>query len=364
MSGAPAGDLPVLRVRGSHRDVGRQLGEACAATVRRAASLEGAVPRHGRSTSAVLAAARAYREATARWFPWILAELDGAASGAGADPEALFAASIEELWESRPTQPATGAREGRGCTDVAVGREGTRDGHVLVAHNNDLPAATERDVVAVEWDIPGEPRFFSLGVGPWVSVGWNDAGLSVTGNEVRPNDERPGVPRLLLVRAQLRARTLEEAVGLALHPARASAYNTVYAHRDGGVVDVEASATAAHCTALEARSHIVHTNHYVADEMTPYEEDPACTAGSRVRLGRARELLERIPEGRVEGADLRAILSDHANEPDSICRHEEAPGADKTVFWCVADVTAGRIAYGRGNPCRPGETVYAFSTGA
>ena len=32
----------------------------------------------------------------------------------------------------------------------------------------------------------------------------------------------------------------------------------------------------------------------------------------------------------------------------------------KTVFWVIADVTAGRLTYGRGNPCDSQEQVYEF----
>ncbi|HEX3211326.1 MAG TPA: hypothetical protein VH016_02055, partial [Actinomycetota bacterium] len=57
---------------------------------------------------------------------------------------------------------------------------------------------------------------------------------------------------------------------------------------------------------------------------------------------------------------LRAALSDHENAPSSICRHGEEPKTVKTVFWCVADITAGEIAYGRGNPCDSEAQVYRF----
>ena len=83
----------------------------------------------------------------------------------------------------------------------------------------------------------------TVGIGPWISVGFNSAGLSLTGNEVAPNDNRPGIPRLLHVRDIVRRRTLDDAVTAALHPARASSYNTVLAHAGGGVVSVEGSAT-------------------------------------------------------------------------------------------------------------------------
>src|SRR5207248_530073 len=106
----------------------------------------------------------------------------------------------------------------------------------------DLGADVEDDVIAIEWRVAGEPVLFTLGVGPWISVGWNDAGLSVTGNELAPGDERIGIPRLLQVRDVLTRRSLADAVDAVLHPARASSYNWVLAHRDGRAVNVEGSA--------------------------------------------------------------------------------------------------------------------------
>ena len=112
-----------------------------------------------------------------------------------------------------------------------------------MAHTNDLYAEDEDEIVAIEWRIPGQPVAFTLGTGPWISVGWNDAGLSVTGNELTPNDERVGIPRLLQVRDALTRRTLADAVEAVLHPARASSYNWVFAHPAEGALNVEGSAT-------------------------------------------------------------------------------------------------------------------------
>ena len=211
--------------------------------------------------------------------------------------------------------------------------------------------------MAVEWRVPGEPVVFSVGVGPWISVGWNDAGLSLTGNELSPNDERIGVPRLLMVREQLTARSIDEAVAMTLRPDRASSYNTVLAHRDGRVVNVEGSATDAVLRALEPGGTLAHTNHYVEPAMLRFEGDPAYADRSGVRY---RPGVRPAGGGRrpvpttVTPELLRAWLSDHDGAPDSICRHPAAePGGSttKTVFWCLADVTAGEVRYGRGNPC-------------
>ena len=222
------------------------------------------------------------------------------------------------------------------------------------------PRLSEAELVAIEWRVPGEPVVVSIGAGPWISVGWNDAGLSLTGNELSPNDEVVGVPRLLMVREQLTARTMDEAVAMALRTDRASSYNTVFAHRDGSVVDVEGSATDHELVGLDAAGHLAHANHYACASMLRYEGDPAYAARSAVRHARAAELLAAAPPGSVTPASLRAMLADHGSDP-AICRHEAPAERSKTVFWCIADITAGEIRFGRGNPCASVEQRYAFA---
>ena len=325
--------IPLLRVAGSHAEVGRQVGEATADVIRRATA----------AATADAALVERHRAVTQEHLPWIVEELDGAAAGARADPLAVFAASIEEL---APAEAPTG------CSDIVVSGERTADGHLLVAHNNDLGAEDEDDVVAIEWRVPGDPLVFTLGVGPWASVGWNDAGLSATGNELSPNDERVGIPRLLQMRDVLTRRTLAEAVEAVLHPARASSYNWVFAHRDDGALNVEGSATAAGVDEPGADGFLAHTNHYARADMEAFERSEHVESSCR-RLERARELAR--DEGVTVGS-LRAALADH----EALCRHGEGAKVVKTVFWCIADVTAGEVTYGRGNPCDSEAQVYRF----
>jgi hypothetical protein len=322
--------IPFVRSHGTHAEAGAAIGEATADAIRR---------RTNDLATDCCKAAVAYRAVANEHLPWVVEELDAAAETAGVDPLALFAASVEELDEAP-----------RGCTDVVVGR--------LVAHNNDLDAADEEDIVAIEWRVEGEPAIFTLGIGPWISVGWNEAGLSVTGNELDPNDERVGIPRLLQVRDVLTRTTLDDAVEAVLHPARASSYNWVLASPEGAV-NVEGSATAAEVRELE--DVLVHTNHYEEPPMQRYacKLDHAGSrgkldhAGSRARYARAHELA-------AAGTPPLEILRDHTNAPNSICGHGRADGT-KTVFWCVADVGARRIEYGRGTPCSSTTQRYEFT---
>jgi hypothetical protein len=102
--------------------------------------------------------------------------------------------------------------------------------------------------------------------------------------------------------------------------------------------------------------------------MLRYEGDPAYARRSAVRLGRALELLDGTDgagpaPGSITPESLRAAISDHATTP-SICRHDDGVETSVTCFWCLADVTAGEIRYGRGNPCRGGGTTYRFDQGS
>ena len=62
-----------------------------------------------------------------------------------------------------------------------------------------------------------------------------------------------------------------------------------------------------------------------------------------------------LASGAITAKHLRSALSDHEGAPDSICRHPEDGAQSKTIFWCIADVTEGKLMYGRGNPCNSTE---------
>ena len=334
--------IPLVRATGTHREAGAAIGAATRDSIRR--SVEGAEFDH----DIVLR----YRRASVKHLPWVVEEVDAAARAAEVDPLALFADAVLEL--STFSQTKVPAR----CTDVAAVPALTADGHLLVAHNNDLSAGDEDDVVAIEWKVDGEPTIFTLGLGPWISVGWNEAGLSITGNEVAPRDEGVGIPRLLQVRDVLTRTTLTDATKAILHPARASSYNWVVA-QDDVVMSIEGSATAAEAIAPAEDGTLAHTNHYVHPEMLDFEAS-ASSDGSAARLQRAKELMTESLEEAVTRTRLRKILSDHeGSEP--LCRHGTAPGDAQTAFWCIADVTARTVMYGRGNPCESEAQLYVFS---
>ena len=331
------------------------MGEATRDMIRTDVELAWADVPAGRSREDQLALAQRFRDAAAPSLPWLLEELDGCAAGAGVDELELFAATVEEIWY----EPRTRVTQGR-CSDLVAGPRATADGHLLVAHTNDLSEGSHERIVALEKKVDGDPVILQLGGVPVLSVGFNSAGLALTGNELSPNDERVGISRDHQVLEMIRARSLDEMVTMSLRPDRASSYNNVLTSAAGGVANVEGSATDAEVTGLDDRDHLVHTNHYVCDRMLGYEGDPAYASRSQRRFDRARALLRAAEPGTITMDALGRMLADHDGAPDSLCRHPQGDTRTETAFWCVADVTDGVIRFGRGNPCDSVEQTYRF----
>jgi isopenicillin-N N-acyltransferase-like protein len=294
-------------------------------------------------------AAAPYLAATRQSLPWVVEELAGAAEGAELDLLDLMVMATEEIWRHPPGSER--------CSDFAAGPPATADGGVWLAHNNDLSSSAVERLAAVAWHVEGHPPLFTLGVGGiFISVGFNAAGLSLTGNEVSPNDDRIGVPRLLVVRDILARSSAAEAVAAACNPDRASSYNNLIAHADGTIVNVEGS-SGSYALLPASDGWTVHTNHYVHPKMQRYEADPGAIAGSEARYRRARALMEHR-DGPVTPEMLRAFLSDRDGAPNCLCKAPGDGGA-QTVFWCVIGLSRGEIRFGR-DPREPEEQRFAF----
>jgi isopenicillin-N N-acyltransferase-like protein len=343
--------IPFLKISGSHFEAGRQLGAATVDTLRRPVTLPA-----GRTWADMRYLVQPYLQATQATIPWLHQEMEGIAMGSGLDVLELYARATEEIWDLPSPNPSLRGRGAAGrCSDFAVGPPATADGGIWLAHNNDLSPDVRDWIIAVEWQVEDRPPSFTLGVGPFISIGFNAAGLALTGNELSPNDDKIGVPRLLLVRDILAQRTAQDALAAAARPERASSYNQLISHASGDLVNFEGSATDYELIYAQG-GWTVHTNHYCSPKMAAYERDPADIRGSCLRYERARELMAARP-GPVTPEMLKTFLADHAHAPDSLCRHGDET---ETVFWAIIDLSHGAIEYGRGQPCTAAPQYFRF----
>ncbi len=342
--------IPVVEVSGTHRQVGHAIGEALRPTIQRLIEEgRGALPA-GIPLDAIRQKARLCLTHTRAIFPQYVDELEGIAEAAAVPFEDVFLSHCEELWEKGMWRG-----RGRGCTDMAARGWAAVDGATLLAHTNDLDPESEKDLVILKVRAGDEPQFLGVSVGGLgYSAGYNAAGISLTGNELTSHDVRPGVPRILVVRAILAARRLGEAMDACLLPQRASSYNNIIADTWGEIYSMEGSAT--DCEPIYVEEDILaHANHYASPPMRQFEEDRNDIGWSVIRHNRAMRLL-RENHGRLSPALFQKLLADHANYPASICKH----GIETvTAFSIIIDLGQLRAWIGRGRPC---ETVYTEHT--
>jgi isopenicillin-N N-acyltransferase-like protein len=113
---------------------------------------------------------------------------------------------------------------------------------------------------------------------------------------------------------------------------------------------MEGSAT--DCEAIYIENDILaHSNHFITPAMRNFELDRNKTGGSILHYNRAMRLL-RENFGKLSPEIFIKILSDHADYPTSICKHD---GGSITAFGIIINLDELHAWIGRGRPC---ETVW------
>lgn len=342
---------PLVRVSGTYREMGRQIGEACRRQVQ-----------HGIENARVLLA-DAYQQLELTWegaqiqarkyipfaqerYAQYVEELMGIAEGANvsfddlAVVNAMEAVTMDALHLTR-------------CTSMAVNQERTADGHVLMAHNEDWVPEDEDDVFVIHATPKDEPPFLAMTYGGLLpNIGFNAYGIAQMCDSVYPNDSRIGTPRIVVSRAVLAAKTPDEAIRHMLSAQRAAGYNHVLVHESGELYSVEVSARR-FAILYGEDGYIVHTNHYLSPKMQEIERDPEDLVSSRVRYFRALRLIKCEKVHTIKS--LQAIQRDHVNHSNSICNHSidatDPLDREKTVNAMVIDLTAREMHIAWGNPC-------------
>lgn len=343
---------PIVHARGTHLQIGRQIGEAMSEQVCHSLEsarklIEGSYATLELSWEGALIQARKYLPFAQERYPQYVDEMMGIAEGAGVSCDDLATLNAMEAM----TMDALHLTK---CTSMAVNQERTADGHVLVAHNEDWVPEDEADVYLVHAEPDDEPAFLAMTYGGLLpNIGFNSAGIAQCCDTVYPTDSRIGIPRIFVSRAVLGARTLSDALRLALMPQRAAGYNHLLAHESGELYSVEVSARRFGILYGED-GYIAHTNHYLDGKMQAVEKEPDELIGTRLRYFRAVRLLRQSRAHTVKS--LKTIQRDHLNYPESICNHEvEGDGPldrEKTINALIMDLTARAMHVAWGNPCQ------------
>jgi isopenicillin-N N-acyltransferase-like protein len=350
--------LPLIHIYGSHKQMGCQIGEACRQQVQHSIEnarvlLAEAYDQLQLTWEGATIQARKYLPFAEERYPQFIEELQGIAEGAGVSFDdvaiinAMEAVTIDALHLVK-------------CTSMAVNQERTANGHVLISHNEDWLPEDEDDVFMIHARPSNGPPFLAMTYGALLpNIGINAYGIAQCCDSVYPSDSRIGIPRVIVSRAVLAARTPGEAIGHTLIRHRAAGYNHLIAHESGEMYNVEVSAR--RFALLPSQEGILaHANHYLDPQMQAIETDPDELISTRVRYLRALRLLRMTPMHTI--LSLQAIQRDHVNHPDSICNHinqaENPLDREKTVTALLIDLTSRQIHATWGNPCENSYFTY------
>jgi isopenicillin-N N-acyltransferase-like protein len=350
--------LIMIRVRGTPREMGQQIGEAAAQqihgmlhTYKR--TFEEAYDDLEMTWDDAILQARKYYPFAMEYTPQYVEELKGIAEGSDTALDDLLVINCAEAILSDALI--------LGCTSIGVSAERTENGHVLTAHNEDWLPDDEENTFLVHATPDGEPPYLGVTYGGLlVNVGFNAAGIAQCCDSVYPTDVRVGVPRIFVSRGTLAATKISDAIRTVLMPGRAAGYNHLIAHESGELYNIEVSAR--HFATLYGMDGILaHTNNYLTKRMKEIEHNTHELIGSRVRVNRALRLLRN--KGKNHSVEtLREILSDHVNFPNSICSHsdlnEKPLDRQKTMTTLIMDLTAREMHACWGNPCESEFTTY------
>jgi len=353
--------IPFIEVNGSHREVGRQIGEAVRPLVEHSIQnarnlIESNLDNLQLSWEGAQIQARKYMPFAQERYPQYVEELIGMAEGANVNYTELAVVNALEA-------VTTDALHLTKCTSLAVNEMNTANGHVIIAHNEDWLPDDESDVFLVKVKTNDEPPFLGMSYGGLLpNVGFNAAGIAQCCDTVYPADTRIGIPRVIVSRAVLGARTIGQAFRHTIVPLRAAGYNHLIAHVSGELYNVEVSARNFDVI-YGIDGYLAHTNNYLSPKMEAIESESDELVHTRVRYFRALRLLKDNKNHSVE--TIQKILQDHVNYPDSICNHSifdiDPLDREKTIISMIMDITAGQVTVAWGNPCKNEYRTYDVS---
>ena len=292
------------------------------------------------------------REIAHRFIPYIkevypdaLLEIEGIAAGSGFDFDDILVLNCRsEILFAVPD----------GCSVIAAVPEMTANGHTLLAQTWDWTENSLDTIVALKIKqdpLPSMVIFTEAGI--IGGKGINSKGLGVTLNATSTGKGRVGVPLHILYRGILNQKSFSEAVEVVTKAQRAGCGCFNVASSDGLAGSIEFTPETFDVLMCEDRP-LCHTNHYLSPLIRAEDLKFISThAHTLVRLNviRRRTMLA----GKLDLPKIEAILKDHTNYPNSVCKHADPAipeyNRTMTVYTVLMDLDEGIVDFYPGNTC-------------
>jgi len=360
-------ELPVVEVAGPPKAMGEAFGEQCREGARdltesRMDHLAGFVERHspgrGVSRRSILDLVALTVPAHQQFDADVWAEFEGIARGADLRIEELLVGNGYTDFRDFVLLEGRGTGEGGGdhlgeCSALLV-PGGLADGQPIVGQTWDMNADAGPFLVVVHRKPSDAPETLGLTTtGCLCLIGMNSEGVSVGNTNLIPTDARVGVNYLFTITHALKSGSAEAAADAIEATPRLSGHN-YYAADSSIVINMETTARRSKRT-VPGESAFVHTNHYLDDELRPFEiesydrtntcwryetlSDGVGRLGEPVTMPDCWEQLSAVTQDKVGdgnatvrgAATLGAIVQCPGRRTLHICAGLPAPG-NATVF--------------------------------
>ena len=346
---------PLFEARGTPRELGRQHGEQCRERLHAFLDYLGSTLKLSRAQ--ILARSLRFLPLFERYCPHLVEEVRGLADGAGVSLAEALAVQIRgELSQV----------QAEGCTTFVISARGTQDGQILIGQNSDMDPELEALGYVLRLRPDGKPALLMWTFGGMLGYhGLNDAGVAHFANALGGGPAwRMALPHYPVKRMMLEQRTVDEVVTLLSQAPVCSSGNYVLCDGTGCIADIELTPEGYALSKGDGNGYLVHTNHFLCAPYACAASAAASVPDSFSRLNRMSQLVA-ATFGRLTVAELQRILTDHEDQPTSICRHPH-DGPDhpsvsargKTIASLIAEPEQGRLHVSRGNPCQAAYTSY------
>lgn len=266
-------------------------------------------------------------------FPRYWQEIEGLAAGLQLPVDEVF------MWNCRGDFAALPSVDG--CTTVF----GQTAHGSLIAHNEDGFPQLRSDCALVHVT-PDEGTAFTSFIYPGSIPGHtfavNAFGVVATVNNLRPTEIPPGLPRMILGRASLEARSIDEAVSAISTAPRAGAFHHAFGQA-GSARIVSVEATSAGTSVMEVEQTRGHSNHIVHDALDSVGQLITGSSGSRQQ--RLDSLLAGAGGELDEALAVRLLRDEHDPVlPIYRCAADD-PDDENTLATAVFTLTATTVEW-------------------
>ena len=338
---------PLIRAKGSHRELGRQHGEQAAEYIKR--HLDVMASGQKLSREKLQQQAQRFQPMFEKYCPHLMDEMRGLAEGARVTLPEAMACNIRGEIGNAPAE---------GCTTYTIARTITASKEVLAGQNSDMTSEVPPMAYVLHLQPKDKPEVLMWTFGGMIGYhGMNSAGVGHFANALGGGPiSRFAMPHYPVKRLMLECSTMEQVVDLLRKIPLASNANYVLCDGRAKILDVEVTTEGLELLEDNGAGFIAHTNHFLCSRYARKENFEKSWQDSFPRIAKINELIASL-SGRVSVSDMKGFLSDHTGRPVSICRHD---GDSRTVASLISEPAQRRMHVAVGNPCQNAYKTYSM----